>query len=78
MTEKQDAVEKKLDYLCERVESLDDAIRGNGRIGLLMRVDRLEIVEKNRSRLLWVIAVSVLTLVVGSAWKMLGDLVVKG
>ncbi len=61
------AVHKKLDRL-------DEAIRGNGKPGIMLRLDRLELSEATRRRLLWIIAGSVVTLAVAALWR----LVVRG
>lgn len=37
------------------LERLDESIRGNGRPGMVTRLDRLEVAESKRSKLLWVI-----------------------
>jgi len=36
-----------------KLDVMDEAIRGNGRVGLNGRLDRLEQAESRRSRLLW-------------------------
>ncbi len=43
------------------INKLDNSIRGNGKPGLLVRIDRLEQAEEVRSKLLWLIAASVVT-----------------
>ena len=57
------AIHKKLDRL-------DEAIRGNGKPGIMLRLDRLEISEATRRRLLWIIAAAVVTLAVAALWKL--------
>ncbi len=37
-----------------KLDRLDEAIRGNGRPGIQVRLDRLEAAEKSRNRLIWV------------------------
>ena len=39
-----------------KLDRLDEAIRGNGKPGIQLRLDRLESAEAVRSRLLWIIA----------------------
>ena len=57
-----------------KLDRLDEAIRGNGKPGILLRLDRLEMSEATRRRLLWIIAGAVVTLAVTALWK----LVVRG
>ncbi len=45
----------------DKIDRLDEAIRGNGRPGLMVRIDRLEQSESKRMKLLWLIAASVFT-----------------
>ena len=52
-----------------KLDKLDEAIRGNGKVGIMTRLDRLERAEAVRSRLLWLIA--------GSAVTVAGSLVVN-
>jgi len=53
-----------------KLDRLDEAIRGNGRLGILLRLDRLESAEAVRSKLLWIITASVLSLAVAAVWKL--------
>mgnify|MGYP000375782372 CR=1 FL=1 len=53
-----------------KLDRLDEAIRGNSKPGLQLRLDRLEAAEAVRSRLLWIIAGSTVTLTVGAMWKL--------
>ena len=53
-----------------KLDKLDEAIRGNGRPGIQLRLDRLEAAEAVRSRLLWIIAGSTVTLALGAVWKL--------
>lgn len=53
-----------------KLDKLDEAIRGNGKPGIQLRLDRLESSEATRSRLLWIIAGSTVTLAVGATWKL--------
>lgn len=54
-----------------KLDKLDVAIRGNGKIGIQLRLDRLESAEAVRSRLLWIIAASTVTLAMGAVWKLI-------
>ena len=54
-----------------KLDKLDEAIRGNGKPGIQLRLDRLEAAERGRNRLLWLIAGSVLTLAITALWKRL-------
>jgi len=53
-----------------KLDRMDEAIRGNGRPGIQLRLDRLEAAEMTRSRLLWIIAGSTVTLAVGAVWNL--------
>ena len=52
-----------------KLDRLDEAIRGNGRPGIQLRLDRLEAAERSRSRLIWVITGAVLTLATTTVWQ---------
>ena len=54
-----------------KLDKLDEAIRGNGRPGIQLRLGRLEAAEAVRSRLLWIIAGSTVTLALGAVWKLI-------
>jgi len=58
------------DAIHVKLDKLDEAVRGNGKPGILVRLDRLESAEMTRSRLLWIIAGSTVTLAVGAIWKL--------
>ena len=53
-----------------KLDRLDESIRGNGKPGIQLRLDRLEAAEATRSRLLWIIAGSVVSLAVAAVWKL--------
>ena len=53
-----------------KLDRLDEAIRGNGKPGIQLRLDRLEAAEATRSRLLWIIAGSAVTLAVAALWRL--------
>ncbi len=53
-----------------KLDHLDDAIRGNGRTGILVRLDRLEAARRFRSRLIWIIVGAAVTLVVTGLWRL--------
>jgi len=52
-----------------KLDQLDEAIRGNGKPGIQLRLDRLEAAERSRNRVLWLIAGSVITLALTALWK---------
>ena len=56
------AINKKLD-------TLDEAIRGNGKPGIQLRLDRLESSERTRGRILWLLIGAGATLAVGAGWR---------
>ncbi|HUT57737.1 MAG TPA: hypothetical protein VNA25_07780 [Phycisphaerae bacterium] len=53
-----------------KLNQIDSAIRGNGRPGIHNRLERLERMAILWSRLMWVIASSVVILVVSAVWKL--------
>ena len=53
-----------------KLDRLDEAIRGNSKPGILLRLDRLEAAEATRSRLLWLIAGSVVSLTAATLWAL--------
>ena len=42
-----------LEAIYKKIDRLDEAIRGNGKPGILIRMDRLEQNAKRQSRLIW-------------------------
>ena len=54
----------------QKLDRLDVSIRGNGKPGIQARLARLEAAEATRSRLLFIIAGSVVALAVGALWKL--------
>ena len=52
-----------------KLDVMDEAIRGNGKPGIQLRLDRLESSEKTRSRLLWLVAGSAVTMAVSAVWR---------
>ena len=54
----------KLDKILKHLE-------GNGREGLIVRVDRLEQTEKRRSRLVWTVAAAVIALVAKTGYQLI-------
>lgn len=56
-----------------KLDRLDDSIRGNGRVGLVRRVDRLEQSVQTLVRALWLVLGASITVVVATMWaKMTG------
>ena len=55
----------------KKLDRLDEAIRGNGKPGIQLRLDRLENAESRRSRLLWLVIGAAVTLAIGVAWKLI-------
>jgi hypothetical protein len=56
-----DSVEKQLDAINRKLDRLDEAIRGNGKPGILIRLDRLEQDAKRQSKLIWLIVGAMVT-----------------
>ena len=52
-----------------KLDKLDEAIRGNGKPGIQLRLDRLESAERSRGKLIWIIAGAAVTLAVNSLWQ---------
>jgi len=52
-----------------KLDRLDEAIRGNGRPGVQVRLDRLESADRSRSKLLWIIVGAAVTLAGSSVWQ---------
>ena len=52
-----------------KLDRLDEAIRGNSRPGIQVRLDRLEAAEKSRARLIWIIIGAAVTLAVSQVWQ---------
>ena len=57
------------DAINAKLDRLDEAIRGNGKPGIQLRLDRLEAAEKSRTRLIWLIVGSAVTLAVSNIWR---------
>ncbi|MBI9017366.1 MAG: hypothetical protein JEZ07_08920 [Phycisphaerae bacterium] len=62
--------------LHHKLDKLDEAIRGNGRPGMQVRLDRLEQAKKQEERLTWLIKASVITAAITGIssliWKVIG------
>ena len=52
-----------------KLDRLDEAIRGNGKPGIQLRLDRLEAAEKSRSRVVWIIVGAAVTLAGSHVWQ---------
>ena len=57
------------DAINAKLDRLDEAIRGNGKPGIQLRLDRLEAAEKSRARLIWLIVGSAVTLAASQVWR---------
>ena len=60
---------KKIAKLEDHADKINDKIYGNGQIGLIMQVDRLEQSQKTFSRLGWIIVTLVTTQIVVLLFK---------
>jgi len=49
------------EVLFAKIDKLDESIRGNGKPGILIRLDRLEQSAKTQSKLIWLIIGAVIT-----------------
>lgn len=54
-----------------KLDNLDTAIRGNGKPGILLRLDRLEQSEARRNRLIWFVVGAFVTAIVSLALEIL-------
>jgi len=48
-------IEQHFEVIHKKLDRLDEAIRGNGRPGILIRLDRLEQDAKRQGKLVWLI-----------------------
>jgi len=48
-------IERHFEVIHRKLDRLDEAVRGNGKPGILVRLDRLEQDAKRQSRLVWLI-----------------------
>ena len=60
-TQSNDPIQRQFEAIHEKLDRLDVAIRGNGKPGILIRLDRLEQDAKRQSRLIWLIVGAVVT-----------------
>lgn len=51
-----------------KLDRMDEAIRGNGKPGIQLRLDRLEQDARRQGRLIWLVVGAAVTLAVSSAW----------
>lgn len=64
------AFESQFESIHAKLDSLDQAIRGNGKLGLLVRVDRLERAARHQDKLIWMVIGAIVTCLAKtvSAW----------
>ena len=55
------ACEREFEEIHRKLDRLDEAIRGNGRLGIIVRLDRLEQDAKRQGRLIWLIVGACIT-----------------
>lgn len=55
------ACEREFEEIHRKLDRLDEAIRGNGRTGITVRLDRLEQDAKRQGKLIWLIVGAGLT-----------------
>ncbi len=60
------------EHIIDKLDRLDVSIRGNGKPGIERRLDRLERAEATRTRLMWLVVGSVVTLLVGTIARWVG------
>ena len=71
-SEQYEVCKSEFSALHAKLDRLDEAVRGNGKPGIQLRLARLEVADAVRSRLLWIIATASATLAVGALWKLFG------
>ena len=47
--------QQQFDILFEKIDRIDVAIRGNGKPGIIVRLDRLEQTAKSQAKLIWLL-----------------------
>ena len=47
--------QQQFDILFEKLDRLDEAIRGNGKPGIIVRLDRLEQSAKSQAKIIWLL-----------------------
>lgn len=52
-------LDERTESMCERIEKMDHTLHGNGKEGLVVRVDRLEQGEARRTKLFWILVTAV-------------------
>ena len=62
-----DACQKHFESIHGKLDRLDEAVRGNGRPGITVRLDRLEQDAKRQGKLVWLIIGAVVTGLVSAA-----------
>ena len=50
-----EACEKQFESIHSKLDRLDEAVRGNGRPGITVRLDRLEQDAKRQGKLIWLV-----------------------
>ncbi len=53
-----------------KLDRLDDAIRGNGKPGIQSRLERLELADAIRGRLLWIITAATVAGALSLIWRL--------
>ncbi len=56
-----DECRRQFESIHKKLDRLDEAIRGNGEVGIKVRLDRLEQNGKQHSKLIWLIVGSLVT-----------------
>lgn len=54
-SEQEKHCQHQLDVLFEKIDRLDESIRGNGKPGIIVRLDRLEQSAKSQGKLIWLL-----------------------
>jgi len=63
----QDECRAKFELVFRKLDRIDEALRGNGTSGVLLRLDRLERPQRARAKLGWMVLGALIAAVVGAA-----------
>lgn len=65
-----DRLEAEFARVCKKLDGIDSLLRGNGGPGVLVRVEKLELRERIRSKVVWLISSIMLSMVALLTWKL--------
>ncbi len=62
-------LERHFEVIHDKLDRLDEAIRGNGRPGIMIRLDRLEQGAKRQAKLVWLIVGATVVAAISSIFQ---------